>query len=273
MEEILKNIYSDPDTLASAVDGGPSLPALGAGRNNNVGGGGSKTVDEVWKEIVSGGEGAAGGGGGSDGPRMTLEDFLTKAGAVSEEDVRVPGGPAPAPQPVPATAGGGGGYGMEAMMNAAAAGVQFPPMVHMQNAPGGFGLESQLGFGSRMGPAGAAGQIRGGAGASASASGSGRGKRRAPPVEDVVLDKASQQKQRRMIKNRESAARSRERKQAYTVELESLVTQLEEENARLLKEEADLKKERYKQLMENLIPVDEKRTPPRLLRRVQSMSW
>lgn len=235
MEEILKNIYSDPDTLASAVDGGPSLPALGAGRNNNVGGGGSKTVDEVWKEIVSGGEGAAGGGGGSDGPRMTLEDFLTKAGAVSEEDVRVPGGPAPAPQPVPATAGGGGGYGMEAMMNAAAAGVQFPPMVHMQNAPGGFGLESQLGFGSRMGPAGAAGQIRGGAGASAS--GSGRGKRRAPPVEDVVLDKASQQKQRRMIKNRESAARSRERKQAYTVELESLVTQLEEENARLLKEE------------------------------------
>lgn len=41
--------------------------------------------------------------------------------------------------------------------------------------------------------------------------GGGRGKRRA--VEQPVLDKATLQKQRRMIKNRESAARSRERKQ------------------------------------------------------------
>ncbi|KAL4303882.1 hypothetical protein GQ457_10G021960 [Hibiscus cannabinus] len=77
-----------------------------------------------------------------------------------------------------------------------------------------------------------------------------------------------------MIKNRESAARSRERKQAYTVELESLVTQLEEEKARLLREEAELHKERFTQLMENLIPVEEKRKPPRrVLRRVHSMQW
>lgn len=208
MEEILKNIYSDPDTLASAVDGGGSLPNVGAGRNNNVGGVGSKTVDEVWKEIVSGGGGEAAGGGGSDEQRMTLEDFLTKAGAVNEDDVGVPGVSAPA-----GGGGGGGGYGMEAIMNAAAAGVQFSPVVHMQNAPGAFGMESQLGFGNGMVPTGAAGQIRGGAGGSGGASGSGRGKRRAPPVEDVALDKATQQKQRRMIKNRESAARSRERKQ------------------------------------------------------------
>lgn len=39
-----------------------------------------------------------------------------------------------------------------------------------------------------------------------------RGKRRAAP-ENPPVDKATQQKQRRMIKNRESAARSRERKQ------------------------------------------------------------
>uniref|UniRef100_A0A2N9I5L2 BZIP domain-containing protein n=1 Tax=Fagus sylvatica TaxID=28930 RepID=A0A2N9I5L2_FAGSY len=50
------------------------------------------------------------------------------------------------------------------------------------------------------------------------------------------LDKAAQQRQRRMIKNRESAARSRERKQAYQVELESLAVRLEEENELLLKE-------------------------------------
>ncbi|GKG54346.1 G-box-binding factor 4-like protein, partial [Tanacetum coccineum] len=47
-----------------------------------------------------------------------------------------------------------------------------------------------------------------------------RGKRR--PVLDPLQDKAAQQRQRRMIKNRESAARSRERKQAYQAELESL---------------------------------------------------
>ena len=65
------------------------------------------------------------------------------------------------------------------------------------------------------------------------------------------MDKATQQKQRRMIKNRESAARSRERKQAYTVELESLVTRLEEERELILREEVEQSKERYKQLMEN----------------------
>ncbi|KAK3027793.1 hypothetical protein RJ639_042238 [Escallonia herrerae] len=54
------------------------------------------------------------------------------------------------------------------------------------------------------------------------------------------MDKAAQQRQRRMIKNRESAARSRERKQAYQVELESLAVKLEEENERLLKEKVRL---------------------------------
>uniref|UniRef100_A0A0E0NUD4 BZIP domain-containing protein n=2 Tax=Oryza TaxID=4527 RepID=A0A0E0NUD4_ORYRU len=36
-----------------------------------------------------------------------------------------------------------------------------------------------------------------------------------------------------MIKNRESAARSRARKQAYTNELENKISRLEEENKRL----------------------------------------
>ncbi|KAI3445679.1 hypothetical protein Pfo_002344 [Paulownia fortunei] len=186
----------------------------------------SKTVEEVWRDIVSDGA----GGGGSGEPAMTLEDFLAKAGAVSEEDVRVP---ATVTMPTPST----GAFGMETAMMSPATGV---PAVQF----------------ARRG----------------SASGSGRGKRRAA-VEEVPLDKATQQKQRRMIKNRESAARSRERKQAYTVELETLVTQLEEDNARLLKEEAELNKERYKQLMENLIPVIEKRRPPRVMRRVHSMEW
>lgn len=74
-----------------------------------------------------------------------------------------------------------------------------------------------------------------------------------------------------MIKNRESAARSRERKQAYQVELEALAVKLEEENEQLLREKAERTKKRYKQLMEKVVPIVERRRPPRMLRRVRLM--
>ncbi|XP_051150389.1 ABSCISIC ACID-INSENSITIVE 5-like protein 2 [Andrographis paniculata] len=48
-----------------------------------------------------------------------------------------------------------------------------------------------------------------------------------------VAEKSVERRQKRMIKNRESAARSRARKQAYTQELENKVSRLEEENERL----------------------------------------
>ncbi|CAI0442280.1 unnamed protein product [Linum tenue] len=57
-------------------------------------------------------------------------------------------------------------------------------------------------------------------------------KRGAP---DEVVEKHVERRQKRMIKNRESAARSRARKQAYTNELENKVSRLEEENERLRK--------------------------------------
>ncbi|XP_075509452.1 G-box-binding factor 4-like [Primulina tabacum] len=101
--------------------------------------------------------------------------------------------------------------------------------------------------------------------------GGGRGRRSLSLLEP--LDKVAQQRQRRMIKNRESAARSRERKQAYQVELESMAVKLEEENERLLIEKEKLTKKRLKQLVDNVIPVVEKQKPPRVLRRVRSMSW
>ncbi|XXG52537.1 hypothetical protein AAC387_Pa03g0842 [Persea americana] len=53
-----------------------------------------------------------------------------------------------------------------------------------------------------------------------------------------VADKSIERRQKRMIKNRESAARSRARKQAYTNELEYKVSCLEEENERLKKQKA-----------------------------------
>eukprot|EP00850_Spirogloea_muscicola_P008775 SM000047S16914 [mRNA] locus=s47:708051:709774:+ [translate_table: standard] len=57
-----------------------------------------------------------------------------------------------------------------------------------------------------------------------------------------VGERTGEQRQKRMIKNRESAARSRARKQAYTVELEAEVTQLKEENMRLLQAKEELER-------------------------------
>ncbi|TKY59558.1 G-box-binding factor 4 [Spatholobus suberectus] len=173
----------------------------------------AKTVDDVWKEIVAGAahdDSAAADNAncGSEAAleEMTLEDFLTKAGAVREEDVLV-GGVLPPPHPPPCSSS-----------------LPFPLPLPAEGSS-----SSVEPFGN-------------GVGASPSAH---KGKRRA--VEEPV-DKATLQKQRRMIKNRESAARSRERKQAYTSELEYLVHQLEQENVRLLNEEADRRRQRKKQV-------------------------
>eukprot|EP00250_Pteridium_aquilinum_P012919 c21029_g1_i1 orf=394-2025(-) len=64
------------------------------------------------------------------------------------------------------------------------------------------------------------------------------------PVERVI-----ERRQRRMIKNRESAARSRARKQAYTVELEAEVSQLKEENMTLLRKQEEEAAKRKKQIL------------------------
>ncbi|KAG9148746.1 hypothetical protein Leryth_013427 [Lithospermum erythrorhizon] len=230
MEDVLNTMYSEPTDIdeGGGFDGGGGGSGCG-GVSGGVCGGCSEVV--VVEGVGGSGVGEIGNGGqsvvgGENNEAMTLETYLKKAGAVTEEDIRVPGG-------VVEVAGATtGNYGMEGLMN-----------YGMQNCPSG-------------------GVCVGG----------GRGKRRA--VEEVPLDKATQQKQKRMIKNRESAARSRERKQAYTVELEALVTKLEEENARLIKEEAELKKQRLKQLIEKVKPVVEERRPPKaVMRRARSMTW
>ncbi|KAI3984212.1 hypothetical protein MKX01_011166 [Papaver californicum] len=61
------------------------------------------------------------------------------------------------------------------------------------------------------------------------------GRKRVAPGGDMI-EKTVERRQKRMIKNRESAARSRARKQAYTNELENKVSRLEEENERLRKQ-------------------------------------
>ncbi|KAF8377545.1 hypothetical protein HHK36_030927 [Tetracentron sinense] len=63
--------------------------------------------------------------------------------------------------------------------------------------------------------------------------GSSRGRKCSGAVEKVI-----ERRHKRMIKNRESAARSRARKQAYTMELEAEVAKLKEENQELQKKQA-----------------------------------
>lgn len=84
-----------------------------------------------------------------------------------------------------------------------------------------------------------------------------RRKRVAP---DDIAEKSVERRQKRMIKNRESAARSRARKQAYTHELENKVSLLEEENERL----------KRKQEWEKVLPSLPPPQPKYQLRRTSS---
>lgn len=214
---------------------------------------GRKTVEEVWREIVSGNNERKECKVEAVDEMMTLEDFLAKAGAGGEEadevDVDVEEDVKVEEMQMSGGGGGGGLFGFDHPMVQCSYPTQPQPMAA---AMGGVMV---YGNGGGM-------EVLGGV----------RGKRRGGPILEP-LDKAAQQRQRRMIKNRESAARSRERKQAYQVELESLAMKLEEENEQLLKEKAERTKERFKQLMEKVVPVVEKRRPRHVLRRVRSMQW
>ncbi|XP_047974961.1 ABSCISIC ACID-INSENSITIVE 5-like protein 5 [Salvia hispanica] len=66
----------------------------------------------------------------------------------------------------------------------------------------------------------------------------------------AALEKVVEWRQRRMIKNRESAARSRARKQAYTMELEAEVAKLKEENEQLQKKQAEIMEVQKNQALE-----------------------
>ena len=141
--------------------------------HNTSSGAAPKTVDDVWREIVSGErkelkEEVA-------DEFITLEDYLLRTGVMPVEDVKLPqterlSGGIFSFDPIPAST--------------------FQALDKVEGSIIGFANGVDL-IGS------------GGSG--------GRGKRGRAALEP--LDKAAEQRQRRMIKNRESAARSRERKQ------------------------------------------------------------
>ncbi|CAN8268320.1 unnamed protein product [Cochlearia groenlandica] len=85
-----------------------------------------------------------------------------------------------------------------------------------------------------------------------------------------------ERRQRRMIKNRESAARSRARRQAYTVELELELNNLTEENTQLKKIVEENENKRRQELMNRstkIITKDKSGEKLRRIRRMSSAGW
>ncbi|XP_073271138.1 ABSCISIC ACID-INSENSITIVE 5-like protein 6 isoform X3 [Primulina huaijiensis] len=83
------------------------------------------------------------------------------------------------------------------------------------------------------------------------------------------LENVMERRQMRMIKNRESASRSRARKQAYTLELESEVAKLREMNRELQKKQEEFEEMLKNQMLEST-PWGGKR---RCLRRTLTGPW
>lgn len=247
-----RSVYGENPAQITLIDAAGAISAVETAEDGGRGDGGSepsigrqgskKTADDVWRDIMEG-KSERRQECKVEAPEkvLTLEDFLAKAGAAVAVEVE-------AEAEVVEDAAAEEDVKVDVSIAAAAApmGVMFgydPLVMGFENGGGG-GME-EVG---------------------------GRGKRKGGPLFEP-LDKAAQQRQRRMIKNRESAARSRERKQAYQVELEVLAAKLEEENEQLLREKAERTRERYKQLMEKVVPVMKKKRPPHVLRRVRSSQW
>ncbi|TKY48642.1 ABSCISIC ACID-INSENSITIVE 5 protein 1 [Spatholobus suberectus] len=102
---------------------------------------------------------------------------------------------------------------------------------------------------------------------------SGKGNRKriidGPP--EVVVER----RQRRMLKNRESAARSRARRQAYTVELETELNLLKEENEKLKQILAEAERKRKQEISQrkHTTMAQKRREKLRAMRRPLSGTW
>ncbi|XP_062196012.1 bZIP transcription factor TRAB1-like [Phragmites australis] len=234
-----------------------------------------KTVDEVWRDFVrEPPPEVAGAGAGEPQPsrqptlgEMTLEEFLVKAGVVRENPAAavaaaaVPALPV-APRPIQAVNNGSsiffGNFGGANDTGAGAMGF----------APVGMG-DPAMGNGLMPGVAGMAGAAvtvspLDTTVAQLDSVDKGNGDLSSPmapvlyPFEGVIrgrrssggVEKVVERRQKRMIKNRESAARSRARKQAYTMELEAEVQKLKELNAELQKKQEEIMEMQKNQVLE-----------------------
>ncbi|CAN6350887.1 unnamed protein product [Urochloa humidicola] len=247
----------------------PSQPA-GAGSSSDLArfssgsGIGSMNMDDIIRNIYGpeAVNAAAAGGGGAAAPspaapaaaaRRTAEEVWKEISAAGGLSV-------PALPPPPPAAAGGGGSGAR---GAGAAEMTLEDFLARDSgaraAAAAVAVEGNMALGFPIPDGDASGSV-----------GGGRGSRKRALVDPA--DRAVMQRQKRMIKNRESAARSRDRKQAYVAELESQVSQLEEEQAELLREQEERRQKRLTELMERAVPVIRKK-PLQDLRRTNSMEW
>lgn len=311
MEEFLKNIWTveESQAMAAAMSGVGEGNGLSSGITHqaslqrqgslslprNLAG---KTVDEVWKEIHRSNDRSAGNNLEQRQMTMgetTLEDFLAKVGVVRDETEEGPSANSSS-SIVTHVLGKMEAAGMQAT-SAQASRQAAPQQVDWINYQQLLMQQHQQHQQHQLEAAttGFAGNLVAGLPASnvldASLDAQGvlgpsplslspvmmtpdtptRSKKR--PLE-IHEERSLEQRQKRMIKNRESAARSRARKQAYTVELEAQVTELKEENAKLKQEQIEARKKRRKWLDATLVPVtSQPQRPVCVLRRTQTCFW
>ncbi|CAM0955333.1 unnamed protein product [Alopecurus aequalis] len=241
--------------MAASSQPPPSASASDLARFRSASGIGSMNMDDILRNIY--GEAPPAGAGE---PAPAAPEAAAAARRTAEEvwkEISATGGlSAPAPAPAPAGGGEGGGAAVMTLEDFLAREEEARVTVVEGNPLAvGFPDAAEAVVGGRR---------RGGATAG------GRGRKRA--LMDP-MDRAATQRQKRMIKNRESAARSRERKQAYIAELEAQVTQLEEEHAELLREQEEQNEKRLNELKEQAFQVVIRKKPSQDLRRTNSMEW
>ncbi|KAH0851641.1 LOW QUALITY PROTEIN: hypothetical protein HID58_094600 [Brassica napus] len=245
--------------------GSLTLPAPLCRKTVEESGGGSGDGDNSNGRSTSSsnGQNNANNGGGESAARqptfgeMTLEDFLVKAGVVREH----PTNPKPMLNPTPTSVYTGIYPAATAFTACFQEAVILLSRDHLVMVKGQeeVGISrhhrfSQMGMVGPLSPVSSDGlghgQVDNIGGQYGVDMGGLRGRKR---VVDGPVEKVVERRQRRMIKNRESAARSRARKQeAYTVELEAELNQLKEENAQLKHALGELERKRKQQYFESL---------------------
>lgn len=249
LDELLKSVWTAEASQTAANDNENTAQAGQAALQRQAsmsltGAISKKTVDEVWKDIqqnkpteekkVPERQATLG--------EMTLEDFLVEAGVVAESS---------SSQKKTGTIAAVGSNVAAPQFPSQGQWVQYPHAQYQHPSqslmgmymPGqGMAQPLHMGAGAPMDVSFADGQMVSMMGTDTLTPG------RKRSTAEEMMERTVERRQKRMIKNRESAARSRARKQAYTNELENKVSRLEEENERL----------RRRKEIEDLLP----RTPP-----------
>ncbi|XP_066332606.1 bZIP transcription factor 23-like [Miscanthus floridulus] len=274
MDELLRSIWSAEEIHnVAAANASAAADHAHAARGSSIQRQGSltlprtlsqKTIDEVWRDLmcVGGGPSTAPAEAAAQPPpaqrqptlgEITLEEFLVRAGVVREDMTAPPPVPpapvCPPPPPQPPML--------------FPHGIVFDPLV------------PPLQFGNGL-VSGAVGQQQGGGSAAPAVSprpvtASGFGKLEGDDLSSLspspvpyvfsvglrgrkppAMEKVVERRQRRMIKNRESAARSRQRKQEYMMELEAEVAKLKELNDELQKKQVEMLEKQKNEVPERM---------------------